>query len=231
MTGLFLQVRLDSTRLPGKALLPLEDYTVIEQVMRSLQDVRVDVSVLLTDSSSASQLATLAEKWSFELFVGEKDNVLKRFADAIKFYSVSTVVRATGDNPLVSGQLANSILEYHQLKNADYSGYIGIPLGTGVEILNSEAILKADKLSDNMYEKEHVSPYLYNREKEFVIKRVPAPAEFYYPDGKVTLDTSEDYYKIKQIYRQLYRGKPIGIQNLVSWMRLNIQEEYYALAQ
>jgi spore coat polysaccharide biosynthesis protein SpsF len=230
MTGLFLQVRLDSTRLPGKAVLPLEDFTVIEQAMRSLMIVNADIFALLTDPSSALQLLPLAEKWGFKIFTGDKDNVLKRFADAIKFYSVSTVIRATGDNPLVSGKLANEILDYHKIKKADFSAFTGLPLGTGVEVLKSKAILQADKLSINPYEKEHVSPYLYYRENEFIIKRVPASAEYYYPDGKVTLDTTDDYYKIKQIYRQLYNGQPIDIQNLVSWLRLNHTEEYYALA-
>lgn len=231
MTGVFLQVRLDSSRLPGKALLPLDDYTVIEQAMRSLKVVNSDVFTLLTDPSSASQLGPLAEKWGFEVFVGDKENVLKRFADAIEYFSVSTVIRATGDNPLVSGHLANKILNYHLLKNADYSAYTGIPLGTGVEVLKSESILKANSLSTDPYEKEHVSPYLYFRDNEFIIKRVPVSSEFYYPDGKVTLDTEEDYINIKNIYRQLYTGQPIDIQNLVSWLRLNILEEYYALAQ
>jgi len=231
MTGVFLQVRLDSTRLPGKALLPLEDFTVIEQAMRSLKVINADVYALLTDTSSSFQLLPLAEKWGFELFVGDKENVLKRFADAIQYFSVSTVVRATGDNPLVSGKLANEILNYHLLKNADYSGFTGIPLGTGVEILKSESILRANNLSDNLYEKEHVSPFLYFRDEEFIIKRVPAPSEYYCPDKRVTLDTVDDYYEIKQIYRQLYRGHPISIEDLVYWLRISSQEEYYALAQ
>lgn len=231
MTGVFLQVRLNSTRLPGKALLSLEDYTVIEQAMRSLQEINADVFALLTDNSSAFKLLPLAERWGFEIFVGEKENVLKRFADAIQYFSVSTVVRATGDNPLVSGKLANEILDYHLLKNADYSGFTGIPLGTGVEILKSESILIADKLSDNLYEKEHVSPYLYFRDEKFIIKKVPAPSEYYCPDTRVTLDTEDDYFEIKQIYRQLYRGQPISIEALVSWLRISSQDEIYALAQ
>lgn len=231
MTGVFLQVRLDSSRLPGKALLPLEDYTVIEQAMRSLKLVNADVFALLTEPKSASQLIPLAEKWGYEVFVGDKENVLKRYADAIQYFSVSTVIRATGDNPLVSGLLANQILDYHHLKNADYSGYTGIPLGTGVEVLKAEAVLRANNLSTDPYEKEHVSPYLYFRDKEFIIKRVPISSEYYCPEGKVTLDTEEDYSNIKQIYRQLYRGQPLHIQSLVSWLRLNISEEYYALAQ
>ncbi len=230
MTGLFLQVRLDSTRLPGKALLPLGSLTVIEQAMQSLKNVNTDVFALLTDSFSASQLKPLSKKWGFEIFVGDKDNVLKRYADAIEYFSVSTVIRATGDNPLVSGMLANRILEYHLKKQADYSGFTGIPLGTGVEILNAEAVLKANKLSEDAYEKEHVSPYLYFRESNFLIYRVPSPAEYYCPNERVTLDTAEDYYRIKNIYAQLYHGQPIGIQELVSWLRININDEYYAMA-
>jgi len=230
MTGLFLQVRLDSTRLPGKALLPLGSLTVIEQAMQSLKNVNTDVFALLTDSSSASQLKPLSKKWGFEIFVGDKNNVLKRYADAIEYFSVSTVIRATGDNPLVSGMLANKILKYHLKKQADYSGFTGIPLGTGVEILNAEAVLKANRLSEDAYEQEHVSPYLYFRESDFLICRVPSPAEYYCPNERVTLDTEEDYYKIKKIYGQIYHGQPIGIEELVSWLRLNINDEYYAMA-
>ena len=230
MKGLFLQVRLDSSRLPGKALLPLGSLTVIEQAMQSLKIVNADIFAILTDSSSASQLEPLSKKWGFELFIGNKDNVLKRYADAIKYFSVSTVIRATGDNPLVSGILANKILEYHFQKQADYSGFTGIPLGTGVEILNAEAILEANSLSDDAYEQEHVSPYLYFRENEFLINRVPSPAEYYCPDGRVTLDTEGDYFKIKKIYREIYHGYPIEIQQLVSWLRININDQHYAMA-
>lgn len=231
MTGVFLQVRIDSTRLPGKALLLLEDYTVIEHAMRNLKVVNADVFALLTEPSSALQLTHLAEKWGYKIFTGDKNNVLKRYANAVRYFSVTTVIRATGDNPLVSGLLANQILEYHNIKNADYSGFAGIPLGTGVEVVNAEALLTANSLSEDPYEKEHVTPYLYRRDDEFVINRVPAPAEYYCPDIRVTLDTGEDYTIIKGIYRQLYTGQPIEIKTLVSYLRINIPEEYYSLAQ
>ena len=69
------------------------------------------------------------------------------------------------------------------------------------------------------------------RDDKFIINKVPAPAEYYCPNGRVTLDTEEDYTIIKRIYRQLYTGQPIEIKALVSWLRINIPEEYYALAQ
>ena len=91
MTGVFLQVRIDSTRLPGKALLLLEDYKVIEHAMRNLKVVNADVFALLTEPASAIQLTHLAEKWGYKVFVGDKNNVLKRYANAIQHFSVTTV--------------------------------------------------------------------------------------------------------------------------------------------
>ena len=231
MTGVFLQVRIDSTRFPGKALLPLEDLSVIEHAMRNLKVVNADVFALLTEPSSTSQLTPLAEKWGYEVFVGDADDVLKRYADAVRHFSVTTVMRATGDNPLVSGKLANQILDHHKLKNADYSHFTGLPLGTGVGVAHAEALLTAHRLAENPYEREHVTPYLFFRDDQYKINNVPAPAEYYCPDGRVTLDTAEDYAIIKRIYHQLYQGQPIEIKALVSWLRINIPEEYYALAQ
>ncbi len=46
-TGIFIQVRLGSTRLPGKALLPLPGGSVIQHVMRALAAVPADVHALL----------------------------------------------------------------------------------------------------------------------------------------------------------------------------------------
>ncbi len=230
-TAVFLQVRVGSTRLPGKALLPLEGLTVIEHAMRNLMDVNADVFAILTEPESKSQLAGLAEKWGYKLFIGDREDVLKRYADAVKYFSAETVVRATGDNPLVSGSLANDIIRYHNLKNADFSAFTGMPLGTGVEILRGESILQANELSTDLYEREHVSPSLYFRESKFYINRVPVSGEYYFPEGRVTLDTIEDYNYLKNIFRQLNNCKQINIQTLVTWLRMNMPVNNYALAQ
>ena len=52
MRGVLLQVRLDSTRLPEKALLKLKDLTVIEHAMRALKQIDADVFVLVTTEES-----------------------------------------------------------------------------------------------------------------------------------------------------------------------------------
>ena len=67
--------------------------------------------------------------------------MLRRFADARRAFGVGTVVRATGDNPLVSAPLAERILALHAQRGADLSHFLGIPLGTGVEVVEAAALL------------------------------------------------------------------------------------------
>ena len=217
--GVFLQVRLGSTRLPGKALLPLEGRSVIEHAMDALSVVKADVYALLTDSGSVEALEMLAERCGFETFEGPAEDVLKRYALAAEHYGVDTYIRATGDNPLVSGPLAEELLSCHIQKDADYSGYLGPPLGTGVEITRSAAVLSAVKEASDPYEREHVSPFLYRRPERFSINRPWAPKIVCLPGAKVTLDTAEDYEALKEIYGALYQGEPIQTHTLVAWLK------------
>mgnify|MGYP006272767447 CR=1 FL=1 len=222
--GVFLQARLDSTRLPRKALLPLGRRTVVEQAMLSLAPIAADVYALLTDGPSAGELSSRAEACGFELFAGEKDDVLKRYGDAVRHFGVDLVVRATGDNPLVSAELAQAAI--NQSSGWDYTGYVGSPLGTGVEVLRAEALLKAEQLAEDPYDREHVAPYIYNNPSLFSIKRIPVPEELELSYARVTLDTLDDFDLITRIYRDLYRDRPVAIRTLVEWLRADARARY-----
>ena len=69
-TGIFVQVRLGSTRLGRKALLPLADGTIIGHVMRALSLVDADVRALLTDPDSLDALASEAAAHGFLAVAG-----------------------------------------------------------------------------------------------------------------------------------------------------------------
>ena len=214
-TGVFLQARLDSSRLPRKALLRLEGKTVITHAMEALKSVDAEVHALLTDQESAASLQSFAGACGFEVFTGPKDDVLERYALAAEFFGVSTIIRATGDNPLVSGECAQLLLELHLQQRADYSGFDGLPLGTGVECVRTEALLEARRQAGKEYDREHVCPYLYRNPDMFTIYRPPAPPDCYGPQLRVTLDTQEDFERLTLIYRELYRGAPIPTTALV----------------
>ena len=217
--GVFIQVRMGSTRLPGKALLPLAGRSAVEHAMDALSTVKADVHAILTDPASVEKLKPLATNCGYETFVGPAEDVLLRYALAVEHYGVGRYIRATGDNPLVSGELAGALLRFHTEQGADFSGYDGPPLGTGVEVTESDALLTAAAEAVDPYEREHVSPFIYRRPDRFKVLRPEAPKHLCLPSAIVTLDTDSDYAELREIYESLYRGGPIPIETLVAWLK------------
>ncbi len=217
--GVFIQVRLGSTRLPSKALLPLPGGTIIQHVMRSMSLVPCDTRALVTEAGSAEALAPLARQEGFAVFVGPEDDVLARYCMASRKYGVDTVIRATGDNPLTSAGLARSILEAHRRSGSDLSHYLGVPLGSGVEVVASKSLYAAEREAADPTEREHVTPFLYRHRERFHIEEPQAPAGFALAAARVTVDTEQDYLLVKRIFEDLYRGEPIEAGDIVSWFR------------
>jgi spore coat polysaccharide biosynthesis protein SpsF len=76
--GIFLQVRLNSSRMPGKALLNLAGKLLIEHTIERLSVVPADVRVILTTKESEAALKYIAQDNGWEIFCGDAQNVLKR---------------------------------------------------------------------------------------------------------------------------------------------------------
>jgi spore coat polysaccharide biosynthesis protein SpsF len=218
-TGIFVQVRLGSTRLPRKATLPLPGGSVIQHVMRSLLAVPAEVRALLTDEESLPVLRPIGEAEGFLVMPGPAEDVLARYCNACRDWDVQRVVRATGDNPLTSASLARSIMEVHVREHADLSHYLGCPWGTGVEVVEAAALLAAERDATAKDEREHITTFLYRHPGRFTIVEPQAPAAANLPEARVTVDTAEDYREVGRIYGELYHGAPVEIEELVRWLR------------
>jgi len=216
--GILIQVRLGSTRLPGKALLPLPGGTVIQHVMRSLGGVPADVRALVTEARSAGALDPLAREEGYLLFEGPENDVLARYCLACREMDVDRVVRATGDNPLTSPSLARRILAAHAEGGFDLSHYLGIPWGTGVEVVESAALFRAERDAHDPAEREHITTYLYRHPDLFRIHEPEGPPGSISPEARVTVDTEEDYRRVRTIFENLYKGSPIDVDSLLPWL-------------
>jgi spore coat polysaccharide biosynthesis protein SpsF len=203
MTALVVQSRLDSSRLPGKALLPLGGAPLLGRVLEALQAVRADAYALACPAECAAVFAPLAEQNGFVIVTGPKDDVLARYCNAVRTLHASRVIRATGDNPFVFADAANTI--HAESSGADYAAYHGLPYGAGVESIAAEALLRAEREALLPYEREHVCPYLYGHGELFLLHRPLAPLRWRRPGIRLTVDTEDDYRYALRLWDTLSR--------------------------
>jgi spore coat polysaccharide biosynthesis protein SpsF (cytidylyltransferase family)/2-polyprenyl-3-methyl-5-hydroxy-6-metoxy-1,4-benzoquinol methylase/spore coat polysaccharide biosynthesis predicted glycosyltransferase SpsG len=215
--GLFLQVRLNSTRMPGKAMLPLCGRPLIVRAMERMTYIPADVRVLVTTRECEAFFKPIAEEECWEIFCGDKQNVLKRFVDCAVFYQVDTVIRATGDNPLLSSEIAQETLDLFNKVKADLAYMEDVPYGSGVEIIDIAALKTALKNTSVPYHLEHVTPYIYeNRDKFKIVSDKSHADEIHRPDVKISVDTREDYERVNHLYGTLSKNKSnFGIDSVV----------------
>jgi spore coat polysaccharide biosynthesis protein SpsF len=204
--GIVLQARLDSSRLPEKALRDLHGKPMLLRVMEALNHVLADTRILACPEECLAPFKPLAEKAGFELCPGPKDDVLSRYCVAIWAFKLDRVIRATGDNPFVFADAADVLNAEAGALNADYAGYTGLPYGAGIESVKSEALLRAEKEAEDGQMREHVCPYLYGHPELFTLHRPLAPLAWQGPDIRLTVDTEEDLKRAELLYDALSRN-------------------------
>jgi spore coat polysaccharide biosynthesis protein SpsF len=219
-----LQARLDSSRLPGKALLKLGGRPLIYRVMEALRRVEADAYILASPEDCAGEFAPLAEEAGFLFCPGPKDDVLGRYCLVIRRYSLGRVIRATGDNPFVFADAASAINAEALTLDADYAAYSGLPYGAGVESVSAEALLRAERGASAGFEREHVCPYLYGHPELFRLHRPLAPRNWQGPSVRLTVDTREDYRRALLLWHFLAASGPVcplpGEAFIAAWARL-----------
>ena len=133
-----VQARLGSTRLPGKALLPIAGRPMLSHVIaRTLAVPGVDETVLATTVSPEDDaLVQVARSVGVPAVRGSVDDVLDRFHFALRAHPADAIVRVTADCPLldpgVSGLVVADYLAHRedmdyveQYGAADISGRSG----------------------------------------------------------------------------------------------------------
>ena len=210
--GAVIQARFTSERLPGKILKkmpPSSEITVLEQVIRRLKGSKMlsDFVVATTTENEAGKIADIAKKENIKCFKGSIEDVLSRFYTASKQNALDVVVRITSDCPCVDPEVVDSIIEKHLKTKADYTSNTlerTYPRGLDAEAINLRSLEVAHKNAKKDYEREHVTPYIYQNPGIFKIEQVKAPAEIYAPDIRITLDTIEDYDLLCKVFERLY---------------------------
>ena len=218
---IILASRLGSTRLPKKALKPMAGYdSMLELIIKRLRSSKKANDVIVaTEEKSYDSFKNIFDKLKCSYFVGSEEDVLNRYTKAAEKFNADIVVRATGDNPLVSIKALDMIVDYHIEKNADLSHYDLLPYGSGVEVINYEALKYADDNSKDTFEHEHITQYHYRHTDKFKIENPKVIESFAMPELRTTVDTIEDYNNVCNIFNKYNNDIYIDVDTIISDIR------------
>ena len=213
MVVCIIQARMGSKRLPGKVLMefcgkPLLGH-IIERVRKSKFVDKIVVAT--TDKSKDDKIEKLAENMRIDIFRGDDDDVLDRFYKGAKKFGTDTIVRVTGDCPLVDSLIVDQTIEYFAKNNFDYvSNAYPVPTypdGLDVEVFSFKALEAAWRKASLPSEREHVTTYIWkNKNKDFKLGSVKSDTDL--SKKRWTVDKPEDAEFVRKIYEALYSKKP-----------------------
>lgn len=199
--GIILQARIDSSRLPGKALAMIGGRTILEHCLRRLMCAGVAPVVLATTNRPEDDaLDSLARDLGAGVFRGDVHDVLSRYVSAAQAFGFDIVIRATGDNPCVDIMAPGRLLDVLRVQAADYACEDGLPYGAAVEAVTRTALVRAAHEAYHAEDREHVTLYVRRNTGIFRVVIAPAPAPFRRPDVRVTVDTAADLEHVRELY-------------------------------
>ena len=219
--GIVILSRLSSKRLNKKALKRIGEKTILDRVIERVKILENRFKIILATSTNDEDkiLLKIAKQNNIAGFAHSLEDVLLRTFLCAKKFSLSHVVRISGDSPLID---PNLILRLFQ--NIDNEIDIvtnlfprSFPKGFSCEIIKIETLKKILDFTNDLKYREHVTNYIYDNPFSFRIVNVTSDVEIF-NNKNYSVDKEKDLIFIKKLYKRfgekLFRMNVYEIVNL-----------------
>tara|TARA_B110000483_G_scaffold240230_1_gene320348 strand:- start:6417 stop:7133 length:717 start_codon:yes stop_codon:yes gene_type:complete len=225
-----IQARTSSKRLKSKVLMKILNQQIFLIVYkRTLKSELIDKAIIVTSKSKSDDIIeTICKKKNIPIFRGSLNNVLKRYYDCSKKNLLNDVVRITSDCPLIDPNIITKLCNAYKAKKVQYASNIinpTFPDGFDVEIFSFDLLKKTLMNSKSKKSKEHVTLDMLKNDN---IKKYNLKNKINLSKYRLTLDTYQDYLKIKKIfqkYKSIYKPDLKSISKII----LNDKKRYFQI--
>ena len=201
-----VQSRMGSKRLPGKMMMRIGRYTLVEWVIKRLKKSKSINKIILVTTQKKDDLIfkNISQKLKINFFAGSEKDVLGRFVNSVKKVKKANIIRVCADKPFIEPKEIDRLIKFDKNKNYDYvcnrqifnNNYC---TGFGAEILSLDLLRKLDNLVKKKKFREHVTLYLWENKKKFKLYALEADKSLTYPNLNFDIDLPKDYKMIKNL--------------------------------
>ena len=211
-----LQARMNSTRLPGKVMLPLAGkpmvQNIVERVKRAkrLDDVVVAYPGSKDNEMSIGRIARECSVWPF-WYEGDESDLIGRYLSAAVGFQADLIVRVPCDNPCVDpAYIDRAVEDYLDQPYVFFSNttalikHDGRPVwvdGLGAEVLSMSRLKWLDRITQGQPElREHPHKYFLDRYQDNSLPDEAVAFGKLEGDLRLDVNTIDDYKFIERIY-------------------------------
>ncbi|MDP3642806.1 MAG: glycosyltransferase family protein [Bacteroidota bacterium] len=228
-SGIIIQARTGSTRMPEKVILPFfQGKSILDLLLEKAKKLNVPIVLATTVNPFDDRICLLAEKHQVPVFRGSENDVLDRFIQAARQFGFSQIIRVCADNPFLDLAGMKTLIAEFEKSDTDYLSFvlagdkpsILAHFGFWAEAVRFDALEKAQNLTAEKLYHEHVTNFIYGNPNLFKVQFIPAdPLVFSRTDIRMTLDTPEDFKIQQKIFVTMSKEKPnFGIPEIVHWL-------------
>lgn len=216
--GIIIQARMGSTRLPQKVLMPIGASNMFSILVKRLKKAGLPVVLATSVLPADDRLEEAAHQLDIGCYRGSEEDVLSRYYEAARAHHLQVIVRVTGDNPLLDGELIRQYVDLY-VQTGNENLYMStspgktFPVGISFEIFSFGMLETAFNRSESLKEREHVTPYFYTSPGRYDI--YPVNYEFDKSFYRLTVDTADDLALIRTLIEQ-YNADNLGYRDIIA---------------
>ena len=213
-----VQARVGSARFPNKVMRTVLGVPMIQLLLERLScATRVDQIVLATSQDIRNQpLVEHVKKLGYSVYEGSEQDVLDRYYQAASLHNPDTVVRITGDCPLIDPEVVDAAIAVFERAGVDYVSNTlppTFPDGLDVEVFSCAALARAWNEARQPYEREHVTPYIKESGK-FRTLNVPHSEDC--SAERWTVDEPEDFEVVRKAFEHFAPRRDFGWREVLA---------------
>ena len=206
-----------STRFPGKVMVELNDnHNVLDYVINQLRFSKSIKNLIIATTFLEEDdiIVEYAKKNNLEYFRGEPLDVLDRYYQCAKKFSLETIVRMTSDSPFLDPLIVDKTVNKFQEDDFDFVSNNLIrtfPIGIDTEIFSFKTLEQAWKEAKLPSEREHVTPFIKKNKEVFKIYNLENNQKI--PIYRLTIDRNEDLEFLRAIASNITK-QPILMEDI-----------------
>jgi len=199
-----VQVRLTSSRFPGKVLTQLLGKPMLCWLIERLQlAAEVDQIIIATSNEAEDDpIEAFSRSVGLNCYRGSLHDVADRLLQVAQQTKVEAFVRVSGDSPLLDPSVVDRAIKLYKHEAADLVTNTFVrtfPKGQSVEVLNTDTFAKVCGRMTGPSDKEHVTPPYYRNPENFHIISFTSGLDA--GSIQLSVDTEEDIELAKDLIK------------------------------